>query len=109
MAVSIGYIIGALIALGWVWLVPIAAGIAGFHYKLNAIDTTLIGSVVSVIVFCFYFYGFDIGYMLETFMSATFLGIPDPVLAIFTFLIGGGITYITYYVLSAISGGKEKD
>jgi len=102
---SIGYIIGGLIDLGWVWLVSIVVGIAGFHYKLNTIDTVFFGGFITEMVVSVYLLGSMIG------MSAMFLGvIPDFVIVILAFLTGGGITYITYYVSSTtMVGGKEKD
>jgi hypothetical protein len=106
----ISYVIGGLINVSWVWLAAIIVGMAGHHLKLSAMDTSLIGGIIMVILAEVFFSlapNWQLVRMLLLFFSTSY----NFALGISIFLVGAGISYITYYALSSTNmpGGKEKD
>ena len=101
------YDIYGLMDVGWVWLFSIIVGMAGHHLKLSTTNTALIGGIIMAITADFFFTlapNWQLADML-LFFSTSY----NFVLGVSIFLVGAGISYATYYGLSAMSGGKEKD
>ena len=101
------YDIYGLMDVGWIWFFAIIVGMAGYHLKFSAMDTALIGGIIMEILTGFFSSlgpNWQPAEMFFLFTSTSY----NFVLAVSIFLVGGGISYITYYELSK-SGGKEKD
>ena len=118
MSISlISYVIDGLIDVSWVWLAAIIVGMAGHHLKLSAMDTSLIGGIIMAILAEFFFNlstSWQQQIMSGSIIVAMLSGLSTSynfALAVSIFLVGAGISYITYYALSSTNmpGGKEKD
>jgi len=92
--------------LGWlVWFIPVVLGIAGPYFKLRMGYAVFFGGALMALVSSFDLVGNPVGGII----TAIFLGIPLIIVIVFAFLIGGGITYITYYISTKMLGIGEMD
>jgi len=93
-------------SLGWlVWFIPVVLGIAGPYFKLRMGYAVFFGGALMALVSSFDLVGNPVGGII----TAIFLGIPLIIVIVFAFLIGGGITYITYYISTKMLGIGEMD
>jgi Zn-dependent protease len=82
-------------SIGWlIWFVPVLIGIAGPYFQLRLGYATFFGGAIMAIVSAFNLVSNPIGGVI----TAIFLGLPLLFVVIFAFLIGGGLTYVTYYI-----------
>ena len=86
-------------SLGWlVWFVPVLIGIFGAYFHMRLGYATFFGGAVMAIVSSFNLVSNPVGGVI----TAIFLGLPLLLVILFAFLIGGGITYITYYISAKV-------
>ncbi|MGC8600793.1 MAG: hypothetical protein ACP5LX_07060 [Nitrososphaeria archaeon] len=82
-------------SLGWlVWFIPVVLGIAGPYFRLRLGYATFFGGAILALVAAFDLTSNPVGAIITT----IFLGLPLILVVFFAFLIGAGITYITYYI-----------